>query len=147
MTTLPTLTALPPPPQKPMRQKEFDEKADAFLLSLRTLGTETNIFVSKMNILAGEVTAARDTAVDKAAASAASAQAAAHSETLALQYKNSANTDRIATVAARNEMFALYGILWPTLEAIDGYLWIEYLPTHIRTVELQADGYIYIEGV
>lgn len=145
MTTLIGLTALPLPPQKPMRQKEFDEKADKFLLALRGMATEANSFVSLTNVLAREIETARDTATQKADVATGAALRASSSEALALAYKNAASADRIATAQARGEVFAVAGIIWPSIENIDGYLWAELWDDRISNVTLEPDGYIYAE--
>lgn len=75
MTTIPSITPLPTPPQT-SDPADFDERADAFLAALPTMVTQENAAIAAINTVAGEVSANASGAAGSASAAAASAATA-----------------------------------------------------------------------
>jgi len=98
MTTIPSITALPDPPQT-SDPENFATKADAFIEALITFCTEMNAAITATNTVSGEVSANASSASSSASSASGSASAASSSASSA---STSASTASTAATTATN---------------------------------------------
>ncbi|WP_295850954.1 hypothetical protein [uncultured Xylophilus sp.] len=139
LTTIPTITELPPNPPSSADPDNFDPRADALLDALPTMVTQENAAIVAMNALGGEVqtlagqaSGSATTATQKAAAAAGSATAAAQSVgDFPTRYLGAKNAD--PTTDNAGQPLAVGALYWNTptgqLRAWSGAAWaVSYLP-------------------